>query len=148
MPPLDEGFRNRLAIVFREWQEGIAVALRERQAHGRVRGDAEPAETAGFLIAMLEGYVSLAKNAQDAKVWKVGAKHIAEWLRSLRAGQNIEAPRSKLLVTGAMPLPRNSCKQRRLLRQRCRIIEAFVTSGSAQRYLLSRPRVDSMDRLR
>ncbi len=86
MSPLDEGFRKRLASVFREWQQGIADALRRGQAEGRVRGDAEPVETAGFLIAMLEGYVSLAKNAQDAKVLKVGIKNIVEWLRSLRAG--------------------------------------------------------------
>ena len=91
MSPLDEGFRKRLAIVFREWQEGIAAALREGQTHGRVRGDAEPAETAGFLIAMLEGYVSLAKNAQDAKVLKVGIKNIVEWLRSLRAGPTAQS---------------------------------------------------------
>jgi len=43
--------------------------------HGRVRRDVEPAETAGFLMAMVEGYVSLAKNAQDAKVSKTGRKH-------------------------------------------------------------------------
>jgi hypothetical protein len=42
--------------------------------HGRVRRDVEPAETAGFLMAMVEGYVSLAKNAQDAKVSKTGRK--------------------------------------------------------------------------
>jgi TetR/AcrR family transcriptional regulator, transcriptional repressor for nem operon len=94
MSPLDEGFRKRLAIVFGEWQEGIAAALRKGQVHGSVRGDAEPAETAGFLIAMLEGYVSLAKNAQDAKVLKVGIKNIVEWLRSLRAGTTAQSDRT------------------------------------------------------
>ena len=88
MSPLDEGFRKRLAIVFRAWQEGIAAALREGQAQGRVRRDAEPAEAAGFLIATLEGYVSLAKNAQDAKVLKTGIKSIVGWLRSLRVPGN------------------------------------------------------------
>ncbi len=88
MSPLDEGFRKRLAMVFHAWQEGIAAALREGQTHGSVRRDAEPAEAAGFLIATLEGYVSLAKNAQDAKVMKTGIRNIVGWLRSLRPPHN------------------------------------------------------------
>ena len=88
MSPLDEGFRKRLALVFHEWQEGIASALREGQTRGRVRRHVEPAQAAGFLIAMVEGYVSLAKNAQDAKVMKAGIRNIVEWLRFLRAPGN------------------------------------------------------------
>ena len=34
---------------------------------------------------MYEGYVMLAKNAQDVNVWKVGIRNIVGWLRSLRA---------------------------------------------------------------
>ena len=88
MSPLDEGFRKRLAMVFHAWQEGIAAALREGQTSGRVRRDVEPAAAAGFLIATLEGYVSLAKNAQDAKVMKAGIRNIVSWLRSLRPPGN------------------------------------------------------------
>lgn len=88
MSPLDEGFRKRLAAVFRAWREGVADALREGQTRGMVRQDAKPAEAAGFLIATLEGYVSLAKNAQDAKVMKAGIRNIVGWLESLRAPGN------------------------------------------------------------
>jgi TetR/AcrR family transcriptional regulator, transcriptional repressor for nem operon len=88
MSPLDEGFRKRLARVFHAWREGVATALREGQTRGMVRRDAEPAEAAGLLIAMLEGYVSLAKNAQDAKVMKAGIRNIVSWLRSLRPSGN------------------------------------------------------------
>ena len=88
MSPLDEGFRKRLALLFHDWQEGIAGALREGQTQGIVRRDMEPVAAAGFLIAMLEGYVSLAKNAQDAKVLKVGIKNMVGWLHSLRAPGN------------------------------------------------------------
>lgn len=88
MSPLDEGFRKRLAMVFHAWRAGVAAALREGQAQGRVRRDVEAAECAGFLIAMLEGYVSLAKNAQDAKVMKAGKKNMVGWLRSLRPPGN------------------------------------------------------------
>ena len=84
MSPIDEGFRKRLAIVFHAWQEGIASSLRAGQNHGCVRRDIEPHESAGFLIATLEGYVSLAKNAQDPRVMSVGIKTIVSWLESMR----------------------------------------------------------------
>jgi TetR/AcrR family transcriptional repressor of nem operon len=88
MSPLDAGFRKRLAIVFHDWQEAVAYVLREGQTHGIVRRDVEPADAAGLLIAMVEGYASLAKNAQDAKVMKAGIRNIVDWLRSLRPPGN------------------------------------------------------------
>ncbi|KAA6464675.1 TetR/AcrR family transcriptional regulator [Acidobacteria bacterium AB60] len=84
MSPLNAGFRQRLAAIFRDWQDGVAVALRHGQTQGKVRRDLEPAQAAGLLIAMVEGYGALAKNAQDANVMKEGIRNIVEWLRSLR----------------------------------------------------------------
>jgi AcrR family transcriptional regulator len=88
MSPLDAGFRKRLAMVFDAWRKAIASALREGQTQGRVRRDVEPADAAGLLIAMVEGYGSLAKNAQDPKVMKAGIRNIVDWLRSLRPPGN------------------------------------------------------------
>src|SRR5215470_11899837 len=88
MSQLDEQFRKRLEALFHAWQEGIAMALRRGQSQGTVRRDLVPEETASFLIAMVEGYEVLAKNAQDAKVWNVGIRNIVGWLRSLRAPGN------------------------------------------------------------
>jgi len=85
MSPLDEKFRTRLEAIFRAWQEGIATALRRGQAEGTVRRDLVAEETAGFLIAMYEGYVLLAKNAQDTQLWNVGIRNIVGWLKSLRS---------------------------------------------------------------
>ena len=85
MSQLDEQFRKRLERIFHAWQEGIAIALRRGQSQGTVRRDLVPEETASFLIAMVEGYEVLAKNAQDARVWNAGIRNIVEWLRSLRA---------------------------------------------------------------
>src|SRR5487761_1210172 len=84
MSPLDAGFRHRLATIFRTWQDGVAAALQDGQNHGNVRRDLEPNDAAGLLIAMVEGYGSLAKNAQDPKIMEAGIKNIVEWLRSLR----------------------------------------------------------------
>jgi TetR/AcrR family transcriptional regulator, transcriptional repressor for nem operon len=85
MSQLDEQFRKRLERIFLAWQEEIAVALRRGQSQGTVRRDLVPEETASFLIAMVEGYEVLAKNAQDAKVWNMGVRNIVGWLGSLRA---------------------------------------------------------------
>jgi TetR/AcrR family transcriptional regulator, transcriptional repressor for nem operon len=84
MSPLDEQFRKRLEKLFLAWQEGIAMALRRGQYQRTVRRDLVPEETAGFLIAMVEGYEVLAKNAQDVKVWEAGIRNIVGWLKSLR----------------------------------------------------------------
>jgi TetR/AcrR family transcriptional regulator, transcriptional repressor for nem operon len=88
MSPLDAGFRKRLAIIFAGWRDAVASVLREGQSRGSVRRDVEPDDAAGLLIAMVEGYASLAKNAQDPKVIKAGIRNIVDWLRSLRAPGN------------------------------------------------------------
>ncbi|MGC2696540.1 MAG: TetR/AcrR family transcriptional regulator [Candidatus Angelobacter sp.] len=88
MSPLDEQFRKRLERIFLDWQEGVAALLRRGQAEGTVRRDLNPNEAASFLIATVEGYGTLAKNAQDAEVWKAGIRNIVGWLRSLRAPGN------------------------------------------------------------
>jgi TetR/AcrR family transcriptional regulator, transcriptional repressor for nem operon len=85
MSPVDEQFRKRLEKLFLAWQEGVAALLRRGQSEGTVRRDLNPEESASFLVAMVEGYASLAKNAQDARVWEVGIRNIVGWLRSLRA---------------------------------------------------------------
>lgn len=87
MSPLDEQFRKRLERLFLAWQEGVATLLRRGQSQGTVRRDLNPDETASFLVAMVEGYASLAKVAQDAKVWELGMRNIVGWLRSLRAAR-------------------------------------------------------------
>jgi TetR/AcrR family transcriptional regulator, transcriptional repressor for nem operon len=88
MSPLDAGFRKRLATIFDAWREAVASALREGQTRGSVRRDVVPADAAGLLIAMVEGYGSLAKNAQDPKVMEAGIRNIVDWLRSLRPSGN------------------------------------------------------------
>jgi TetR/AcrR family transcriptional regulator, transcriptional repressor for nem operon len=84
MSPLDEGFRKRTAKVFGDWHHALAAALRDGRARGKVRKDVNPDETATFLIATYEGYLSLAKNAQDAKPLRSGQRTLVRYLESLR----------------------------------------------------------------
>ena len=87
MSPLDEQFRKRLERLFLAWQDGVATLLRKGQSQGRVRRDLNADETATFLVAMVEGHASLAKVAQDARVWEAGIRNIVGWLRSLRVAR-------------------------------------------------------------
>jgi AcrR family transcriptional regulator len=84
MSPLDEGFRKRTAKVFGDWHRAVAAALRDGRARGKVRKDVKADETATFLIATYEGYLSLAKNAQDAKALRAGQRALVRYLESLR----------------------------------------------------------------
>ena len=85
MSPLDEGFRKRLAKQFDDWRDAIAGALRRGQGKRLVRDDLDPEETATFLMATYEGYISLAKNSQDAETLRSGMRTIAKYLETLRA---------------------------------------------------------------
>jgi TetR/AcrR family transcriptional regulator, transcriptional repressor for nem operon len=90
MSPLSEGFRQRLAFVFNAWQNAIAIALQEGQKLGQVRRDVNAAETATYIVAVYEGYISLAKNAQEGKILNSGVQRITQYLESLRpAGRAI-----------------------------------------------------------
>jgi hypothetical protein len=55
----------------------------------------EPADAAGLLIAMVEGYASLAKNAQDPKVMKAGSETGGLAAVPARAGQ----PQARLIAS-------------------------------------------------
>jgi TetR/AcrR family transcriptional regulator, transcriptional repressor for nem operon len=84
MSPLDEGFRRRTAKLFREWQSAIAKALREGKVRGVVDKRVDPDESSTFLIAAYEGYISLAKNSQDAAGLKAGLSAMVHYLDTLR----------------------------------------------------------------
>ena len=84
MSPLDEGFRKRLARVFAIWHGAIAGALRDGQKRGQVKRDIDADETATFLMAAYEGYISLAKNSQDHRVLKTGNRGITRYIQTLR----------------------------------------------------------------
>ena len=84
MSPLDEGFRKRLAKVFALWHGAIAGALRQGQKRGLVKSEIDADETATFLMAAYEGYISLSKNSQDARVLRDGNRCLSRYIESLR----------------------------------------------------------------
>jgi len=85
MSGLDEGFRKPLARIFGDWIGGIATALRSGQKTGLVREEVDADDAAVFLVATYEGYISLTKNSQDARVLRSGKRTLVRYLESLRA---------------------------------------------------------------
>ncbi len=84
MSPLDENFRVRLARIYNSWIAAIAAALKRGKATGKVRADVDVFEFATGLVASFEGFVTLAKSAQDSALLSVGIRQMKQTLQGLR----------------------------------------------------------------
>ncbi len=85
---VDEPFRERIEGVFREWRAGIANALERARTLRLLRPDVLPGPTAAFVLAALEGSISLAKSAQDEELFRSNMRMLAAFLETLRASPN------------------------------------------------------------
>lgn len=83
MSPLDEGFRKRIHATFEMWRRGIAQALRQGQAEGTVRKDVDPNHMATFILASIEGTISLMKTSQDPAVFEASFEGLDRFLSTL-----------------------------------------------------------------
>ena len=84
MSPVDEGFRIRLEHIYGLWRDGIAQSLAAGQRAKKVRQDIDPAQTAIFIVASLEGCVGMAKSAQSLEVLHTCGRGLIHYLESLR----------------------------------------------------------------
>lgn len=66
MAEKDEGFRVRIARVFRNWTEEISGLLTE--ASDRLEEGADPTRLARFIVAALEGATTMARIKRDVSV--------------------------------------------------------------------------------
>jgi TetR/AcrR family transcriptional regulator, transcriptional repressor for nem operon len=82
--PLDERFRRRIAATFDAWTAGFAKALRQGQAAGSVRGDADARKVAAFLVAAIEGSFGLAKSAKSEALLQSNLEVLSSFLEGLR----------------------------------------------------------------
>jgi AcrR family transcriptional regulator len=85
MSPIDDGFRQRIDTIFRRWQGSIEALLNRGLREGSVVADIDPADTAYFILASLEGCMSMAKNAQSHDELMRCGKGLLSYLNSLRA---------------------------------------------------------------
>lgn len=66
MAAMDEGFRVRIARVFRSWTDEIAGLL--GQVQDRLEDDADPMRLARFIVATLEGATTMARMKRDVSL--------------------------------------------------------------------------------
>lgn len=66
MAAKDEGFRVRIARVFRSWTDEIAGLL--GQVKDRLEEDADPNRLARFIVATLEGATTMARMKRDVSL--------------------------------------------------------------------------------
>jgi TetR/AcrR family transcriptional regulator, transcriptional repressor for nem operon len=80
MSPIDSGFQKRTERVFKLWTDTFATAIRRAVKLGQVRKSVDPKSTALYLVAQIEGILSLAKNSQDPRVLRSGLKSMSRFI--------------------------------------------------------------------
>ena len=84
MSPLDEGFRQRIDRVYRDWRGGLAQALERARQQGLLRADVDCPQVATFIVAALTGCIGIAKNAQSREPLDHCGAGLISYLESLR----------------------------------------------------------------
>ncbi len=85
MSPLDEGFRTRIDSVFQTWTQCLVAALEQGKRAGTVKDTVVSERTATFIIAVIEGCIGMAKNAQSLERLQACTESLVDYLHSLRA---------------------------------------------------------------
>jgi AcrR family transcriptional regulator len=84
MSAIDDGFRERIDTLYKRWQMSIETLLNRGQQQGNVTTSIHSADTAFFILASLEGCMSIAKNAQSQDELIRCGKGLTSYLDSLR----------------------------------------------------------------
>ena len=84
MSPIDEGFRSRINSIFDLWRTAIVDGLNEGQKKNIVKESISTEASAYFIVAAVEGAVSLAKNAKSVDVLKISLQGLTQHIESLR----------------------------------------------------------------
>jgi AcrR family transcriptional regulator len=84
MSAIDDGFRERIDTLYKRWQMSIETLLSRGQQQGSVTTSINSADTAFFILASLEGCMSIAKNAQSQDELIRCGKGLMSYLDSLR----------------------------------------------------------------
>lgn len=84
MSAKDDGFRELLDGIAREWRGAMEAALRRGQKVGKVRKDIDPEGIAMLFFAVRHGVLSLAKTTKDNEMLAKCAGAFFDYLESLR----------------------------------------------------------------
>ena len=85
MSLVDEGFRQRINNIYIDWRVAIGQALAKGQCNHSVRAEINPHTAATFIVAAIEGCVSMAKNASDVNLLYECGEGLMHYLETLRS---------------------------------------------------------------
>lgn len=85
MSLVDEGFRQRINNIYIDWRAAMGQALVKGQFNHSVRPEINPHAAATFIVAAIEGCVSMAKNANDVNLLFECGEGLMHYLETLRA---------------------------------------------------------------
>lgn len=84
MAPIDEGFRQRLNLIYDMWITVLAGSLSRGIKKGIVRTGIDTSMTAAFIVASMAGCRSIAKNKQSVEMLKMCHQSLILYLETLR----------------------------------------------------------------
>jgi AcrR family transcriptional regulator len=84
MSPVDEDFRLALQAIMQEWIEALRAAIEQAQKKGELPQTIDALGFARFIIATIEGAISLGKNSQDVCVYVQCLETLKNHLYDLR----------------------------------------------------------------
>ena len=84
MACLDKGFQKRVAKLFSDWIDAFQAVLEKGQQQGYIRKDADCHQVARFLVAVLEGCISLFKVEHSPEQWQACQSQLAAYMTSLQ----------------------------------------------------------------
>lgn len=79
---VDEGFRDRIAAIYRLWTDGLAEVVRKGQQARRFSRSADPQAVAAALVAGWAGARGLAKATKDSRALAGCAEQLMRYLES------------------------------------------------------------------
>ncbi len=85
MSLVDEGFRQRINNIYIDWRAAIGQALVKGQCNHSVRTEINPNAAATFIVAAIEGCVSMAKNANNINLLHECGEELMHYLETLRS---------------------------------------------------------------
>lgn len=84
MSPIDEGFRDRIAELYQEWQDAIEVAFDRGKASGNVDMSFGSKDTALLFVATVQGCMGFAKSVQKLDTLMSCGQSLSDRLESIR----------------------------------------------------------------
>ncbi len=84
MASQDAGFQERVVILFDNWITAYTQLFEEAQANGHVQKDINAEDIARFLVAILEGCISIFKAEQSPAQWQACQSQIKVYLHAIK----------------------------------------------------------------